>query len=504
MFHSGVPAVLLVVPGVVCLLSCSRSQITSAGTTTLHIGVAVPNEATPGSGLNALVDLLTMEPLVSVALDGREVPRIASGWSWEDGRQRLIVRLRNNVVFHDGTPLTSELVANVLRGSVASGEFPSFSNIAGVSATGDTVELRLHTADAFVLPDLAWISIALPQKAGIGTGPYRLEPRQDKTIVLSSFDGYHRGRPSIDRVEVRGYPTQRKTWSAMMRGDIDMLYDVSREAADFMEAETTVKTFSFPRAYYIPLVFNVRHPVLGRPEVRRALNIAVDKTAAVRDGLRNRGRPAESPIWPQHWANDPSYRSFGFDPAAARAALDAAGLPLMRESPSAMPKRFSFTCLVFGDDSRFERLALVLQKQLFDVGVDMKLERASARQLITRAAKGDFDAFLFELASARSLSYLYYFWHSPGPGSRLNTGYRAADPALERMRHAISDEESRASTADLLQVLREDPPAIFIAWQQQARAVSARFDVPDEPQRDIMGSVWQWRVRPASQVQAAR
>ena len=504
MFHSGVPAVLLVVSGVVCLLSCSRSQITSAGTTTLHIGVAVPNEATPGSGLNSLVDLLTMEPLVSVALDGREVPRIASGWSWEDGRQRLIVRLRNNVVFHDGTPLTSELVANVLRGSVASGEFPSFSNIAGVSATGDTVELRLHTADAFVLPDLAWISIALPEKAGIGTGPYRLEPRQDKTIVLSSFDGYHRGRPSIDRVEVRGYPTQRKTWSAMMRGDIDMLYDVSREAADFMEAETTVKMFSFPRAYYVPLVFNVRHPVLRNPEIRRALNMAVDKAAAVRDGLRNRGRPAESPVWPEHWANDQSYRSFSFDPDAARAALDRAGVPVTRSSPSAMPSRLSFTCLVFANDARFERLALVLQKQLFDVGVEMKLEPVSLAQLAARAAKGDFDAFLSELASVRSLRYVYYFWHSPRAGSLFDSGYIAADSALEHMRQATSDAETRAATADLLRVFRNDPPAIFVAWQEQARAVSARFEVPDAPQRDIIGSIWQWRVRPASQVQAAR
>ena len=32
----------------------------------------------------------------------------------------------------------------------------------------------------------------------------------------------------------------------------------------------TVKTYSFPRPYYIPLVFNVRHPVLKRTEVRRA------------------------------------------------------------------------------------------------------------------------------------------------------------------------------------------------------------------------------------------
>ena len=72
-------------------------------------------------------------------------------------------------------------------------------------------------------------------------------------------------------IDVNVYPTQRNAWTALMRGDIDMLYEVSRDALDFVQAETTVKTYSFPRPYYIPLVFNVRHPVLqaaprfGRP-----------------------------------------------------------------------------------------------------------------------------------------------------------------------------------------------------------------------------------------------
>ena len=500
---SAVPLVALAGVG---LLSCSGSLVVPPTPTSLRIGVATPSQAAPGSGLNLLVDLLSLEPLVSVAADGREFPRLAHSWSWEEGHRRLIVRLEKDVVFHDGTPLTSELVATVLRASVASGQFPSFSSIVNVVANADdTVELRLRTPDSFVLPDLAWISLARPQKPHVGTGPYQLQAGKERDAgVLTAFNRYHQGRPSITRIEIGAYATQRKAWAAMMRGEIDMVYDACREGADFIEAETTVKMFSFPRAYYVPLVFNVRHPVLRNPEIRRALNMAVDKAAAVRDGLRNRGRPAESPVWPEHWANDQSYRSFSFDPDAARAALDRAGVPVTRSSPSAMPSRFSFTCLVFANDARFERLALVLQKQLFDVGVEMKLEPVSLAQLAARAAKGDFDAFLSELASVRSLSYVYYFWHSPRAGSLFDSGYIAADSALEHMRQATSDAETRAATADLLRVFRNDPPAIFVAWQEQARAVSARFEVPDAPQRDIIGSIWQWRVRPASQVQAAR
>ena len=79
-----------------------------------------------------------------------------------------------------------------------------------------------------------------------------------------------------------------------------------------------------------------------------------------------------------------------------------------------------------------------------------------------------------------------------------NTGYKAADAVLDRLRGAASDEQVRASVADLLRVMHDDPPAVFIAWQTTARAVSNKFDVASEPNRDILSNVWQWRVAPSS------
>jgi hypothetical protein len=99
----------------------------------------------------------------------------------------------------------------------------------------------------------------------------------------------------LSGIEILNYPTQRKAWTALMRGDIDMLYDVSREAADFVQAETTVKTYSFPRPYYIPLVFNVTRPILKQVEVGRRSTKLSTRTL-VRDGMKGRRPPADSPI----------------------------------------------------------------------------------------------------------------------------------------------------------------------------------------------------------------
>jgi len=451
------------------------------------------------SGLPALRDsLFISEPLVSVGLDGRPTARIATNWTWLNGSKTLRVTLRPNVFFHDGQQLSAELAAKILspRPQGFGLSYPSITSI--VPSGPDQIDFNLSRPEAFLLSDLMDASVQMPDPSDksrvIGTGAYMLSGQRPNP-VLRAFDRYYQGRPAIDEIAIKPYQSQRQAWAAMMRGEIDALHEVSREAADFVEAETTVKAFSFTREFYIPLVFNVRHKVLQRRDVRVALNEAIDKEVVVREGMRGRGEVANSPIWPKHWAHSAAQQLFAYNPDAARIRLDAAGLPLPKSSssPAEMPSRFSFTCLMYGEDPRFERIALVVQKQLFEIGVDMKLEPVSMAELGGRAAKGDFDAFLFEMNSARSLSWVYLFWHSPPEGPFVKTGYASADAVLDRLRHSQSDEETRLGTADLEGVFYEDPPAIFLAWEQATRAVSTKFAVPDEPGRDVIGLVRLWR-----------
>jgi peptide/nickel transport system substrate-binding protein len=317
---------------------------------------------------------------------------------------------------------------------------------------------------------------------------------------MKAFPKYYRGAPGMREIGLNMYPTQRKAWAALMRSDVDMLHEVSRDAVEFVEAETTVNTFSFPRPYYIPLVFNVRHPLFKRADVRIAINEALDRAAIVRDGMRGRGRPADGPVWPEHWAYPGPSRGFDFDPNAAQERLDKAGLRL-KPGPDGTPLRFSFSCLMFANDTRFNKLAVLVQKQLADVGIDMKLIPVPQKQLVPRLQAGDFDAFIFEMAG-RSLSWTYQFWRSNQ--GYINGGYTTADPVLDRIQGARSEAEVKTAVAELARTLHDDPPAAFLAWQQTSRAVATRFDVAAEQNRDIFTSIWQWRPAAHGQKLAVR
>ena len=101
-----------------------------------------------------------------------------------------------------------------------------------------------------------------------------------------------------------------------------------------------------------------------------------------------------------------------------------------------MPSRFRFKCLTLEKNATFERIALLLQKQLSEIGVDMEIETVSIDELGARSKTGNYDAILAERISGRSLFWTYYVFHS----SKLGAPYKAADSALDQLR--LSSDES--------------------------------------------------------------
>ena len=128
--------------------------------------------------------------------------------------------------------------------------------------------------------------------------------------------------------------------------------------------------------------------------VRQAINEAIDRGKIVRTALNNRGQPADGPIWPYHWAYHSATSTYTYNPDAARLRLDAAGLQLTSTPGQDMPRRFRFTCAFWSEDPQFERIALVVQKQLFEIGIDVEMIPMTLRDLQGRLGAGDFEAVL--------------------------------------------------------------------------------------------------------------
>lgn len=464
----------------------------------LTIGVA---QAIAGAvpTLQNLASNLSSEGLTQLSPDGRALPKLAESWSWSNDGLTLQVNLRKGIEFHDGTPLTAKVVSEILLEAVAKpanrAQYTSFRDIADVQATGDLqLTFELSRRSSFLPEDLELpLEIGNP---GIGTGAYQVTKREPTEVVLQANDHYYLGTPGIRQVILRPFGALRTAWSSLLRGQVDMVTDVPPDAVEFVSNDD-VQVVSFGRRYQYVVAFNSRRPPFSSAIVRKALNLAVDRPALIKNVLQGHGLPSTGPLWPQHWAYDKSLPAFNYDAALATSILENNGFH-ERPAQSGPPARLRFTCLIPANFSLIERIGLNVQKQLYDIGVDMRFEVVRAEDLDARIRVGQFDAFLIELVGGPSLSRAYMFWASARSFQGLNVfGYEnpRAEQLFGVLRTTTNEGAIRSATRSLQQVLLDDPPALFLTWNERSRAIRRNFqivqDVAHDP-ADPVYTIWKW------------
>jgi ABC-type transport system substrate-binding protein len=487
------------------LSACSRAPVASARSSidpiTLAVGLPLISGQDSLNGIQQIVRLLSLEGLVLIGRDGRPQPLLAEHWTQSPDGLSWTFQLRPNALFHDTSRVDSASVKASLARTLASParDFsPGLLDIIALDTPApDQLIIRLKTRSAFLIDDLA-VPISKRASDGqvVGTGPYVTGTVSATEVVMRAFPSYYRGRPQIDRVIWKSYPTARTSWAAMMRGEIDFLFEVSPDAFEFMSSDGSVEKFSFLRNYVHSIVFNSRRSVFQDARVRRALNYAIDRSAIIDQAFKGRGVPAFTPTWPQHWAYDSNLPTYAYDPARAAALLDAAGLKLSdpRQDLQRSPSRLRFKCIFATNFPMWERIALMVQRDLSQIGVDMQLETLSIDELNRRITTGDFDAVLLDLVAGNATSRPYFFWYST---SKQNPwGYRdeAVDQALDRLRYAADDDATRAAFHDLQSEMLNDPPAVFLAFGQTTRALSRRFQAAAPPGGDVFRTISEWRL----------
>jgi peptide/nickel transport system substrate-binding protein len=469
----------------VCLLAACRSSKGSdslSTSATLRIGVSTGQMAAADAqnGVRQVAQNQSFEGLVKIGEDGKPTPWLADRWDFSSDGLTLKVYLRPALKYHDGSSVTAQSVVAVLDSTLPRFMGTVFTDVEQLQAVGDLeIDVALRQHSPFVLEALE-LQFRSPAPASAGTGPFKPVGPSSPT-ELKANDQYYLGRPAIDRLAVNTYPTARAAWAEMLRDHLDMLYEVSPDALDSFERSNQIQVFTSIRHYQYALLFNINKPVLRSPEVRRALSQAIDRDAFVQQALNGHGVASSGPTWPQHWALAQNPEKFTFDPASASKVLTS--------------QRLHFTCLVPPD---YERMALVVKRQLDQINVSMDIQEAPPDQILTAVAKRDFEAVLTDAISGPSLFRPFLWWHS---GSENPSGFSSArvDTALDSIRHAASDDEYRKGVAAFQHAVIEDPPAIFLAWSQHARAVSKRFVVSDaEPGRDILSTLRLWRPAAAT------
>jgi ABC-type transport system substrate-binding protein len=464
--------------------SCRNLPAASGDATsgTLRVGTAQLSASNPIAGLRQLTPLLTAEGLVRVGEGGRLEPVLAEKWAVTNAGRSLLLTLRSGVKFHDGSLLDSTAVVQTLPDGLKSFWGSLAQNVEQIKPVDDrTVEITFRRASPM------WqemLEVTMRKQGGsIGTGPFAAA--QNSSTLRANAD-YYLGSPRINEVQVTSFPTVRAAWAELLRNRIDMLWEVGTDALDSLQSSTTVAVFAYTRHYQYVLAFNPHTPALRSSAVRRALNMAIDRVSLVERALNGHGLPSSGPIWPRYWALPTPLPSFEFDPSRAAKLLNTAG---------SVKSAVRFTCLIPAD-AIYERLALEVRRQLQTVGVEMDVQAVPTDQLLEAERSRRFDAVLIDFVSGPTLLRVSLVWDSRSEINLGGLGNPTVDSAFDRVGQVEDEAAYRQAVGRLQQAFLDDPPAIFLAWSERARAISKRFAVPPpEAGRDVLGTIRLWSPR---------
>ena len=424
-------------------------------------------------------------------------------------------KLRENVRFHDGTPLTADDVVFSIRRAQAetSSEKDTLKKIAGVEAIDPhTVHVTTEQPAAVLWYDLSYVRImskAWAERHGVtlpadydneertyatdhanGTGPFILEEfaTDGGYVMVRNPDwwGYERYPHNIDRLVRLPVASTEEGVELLLRGEIDFLYGEPYEALERIERTDGLKLARAPQFNVHRLGFDQssaelrssnikgRNPFRDR-RVRQAVYQAIDTEALVQEVHRGLAIPVGMPIAPGVHGHTPELgERLPYDPEAAKALLAEAGYP----------KGFSVTLDCPNDWSRArgEALCRFIAPQLAAVGIEVTLNFQPTTEHWAKLGRRETDFFMDGwIEGFDSGGTLLEIYHSRGGDNDGGYANPRIDELIDKIQQELVTYARDAMVEEVWKIVIDD--IVYVPLYQSVGVWPMReeLDLPADP-----------------------
>jgi peptide/nickel transport system substrate-binding protein len=339
-----------------------------------------------------LDDTLAVQPDLAESM-----PTVSS-----DGKT-VTVKIRSGVKFHNGDPLTSadvkytfDRIIDTKTAAVARSFFTDVDTITTPDAT--TVVFNLKNPNAPLIAFMAHPNTGIVSKkigeanadlskkeTAIGSGPFKLAEWVPDNFMrfAANKDYYVAGQPYLDGIRINVVPDESGLTAALRTKAADMAIITDAKVARTLRAETGITLSAKPSLSYNLLFVNTKRKPLDNLKVRQAIAYAIDRKAII-DAVAFGEGEITGPVAPAlaNYALPTSqYPLYTRDVAKAKQLLQEANVGPV-----------SFTMLTQTTEPAYAKdIAQLVQQQLAEIGVTMKIETLEFTQWVERWLKADFD-----------------------------------------------------------------------------------------------------------------
>jgi ABC-type transport system substrate-binding protein len=427
--------------------------------------------------------------LLSIGNDGEVSPAIAKSWSLKEDNLTWVFNLRKGAKFHSGREVTAwdvkysfERLLNPSLNSPNSwcllyvegaeeymqGNAPE---VTGIKVIDDyRISIRLKYPYTGFLLNLGQYICCIVDKEEmekgniVGCGPYKIAETSDTKCVLEAHEEYFNGQPYVDRFEIDIAP--RDAAANLLDGKYHYIIVDTKELMSRVKdkKDISIKSRSISGSYYVGFNLNSPNSIVREKEVRKALNMAVNKKRIIEDIFGGMAVESVCPLPPAILDNK-GINGYRYDPDLAASIL--------RKYPRS--KKLLFHLRIDEDSAlvkMFNRMGEYVIEDLSKVGIECAVERYShadtlrpdilqkCDMYISRwmADTGDPDNFLRPLFSPDSVSN----------GTRYNNP--VVNEKLDLAQGMVHPGKRAECYHEIQKLIVDDAPWIFLLHPQWAIA----------------------------------
>lgn len=423
------------------------------------------------------------------------VPDLAKDWQADANGLNYTVRLKNDITWQDGQQLTADDVVftfqTIQNPDARSPLLPGWQGISIKALDKLTVKFTLpNPVSTFAstlttgivpkhllqnVPAEQLRSISFNTNNPIGAGPFMWEAIQivgqtpetrQEQIALVPFNKYINGKAKLNKFIIRSYHDTKTMVEGFKNQDLNGMAGLDSMPEE-LKGKTNINQYDVPVLGQVMVFFKTSNPILSNLKVRRALNLATDKTDII-NGLGYSVIAADQPLLKFKLGYDKKYAQakYNFDQAAK--LLDEDGWK--KDSSGILTKKgqqLSFN-LYTQDAADYKNVSSRLNAQWRKLGVNLKLNILTDNQLQQALSNHSYDALLYGIEIGNDPD-VFAYWDSAQADVRAQnrtnfSEYKSeiADNALEAGRTRLEPKLRIIKYRPFLQAWQQDTPAIAL------------------------------------------
>jgi len=438
------------------------------------------------------VQVNIFEALAEFDSEMRIRPLLAESWGNPDENTWLL-RLRKDVRFHDGSPMTATDVIyslNRARNHPRSALQANFVMVREIRQEDDHTIRIVTTRPYPILLNRLVNAYIVPRRmlerqgdeafarAPVGTGPYRFQSfPEEGPITLTAWDEYWGSPPAFRTLRIHNQLDQARTFQLLTEGRAAIVPQLTTGLAGALKrwARGSFRVHQRPGLMLRFLGFDFRIGTFRDLRIRRAISLAVDRRRLIQENLQGFGQPANQLVPRGVFGFHPGLPDLAYDPPGARALLAKAGYPDGLDLELTVPQVR-------------QHVGLQLQRQMAPAGIRLALKVLPREAFIAQVRQAPFYLLGEASTSGDASDVLADAIHSPTNGYGMSNwaGYHnpLVDQLVEKSGASLHQQQRLQALQAAMAAAMADLPRIPLYIEDEIYGISDR--VRWRPRLDIL------------------